>query len=95
MPAIVSAPMASGAAAGRIPQSEVADVQVLPVHRRPGLRHLRRQRHPHRRRFRAHREDEAEIADERRDDVAAPGAGLAVTRAATQTDSGGVDRFLP
>ena len=48
MPAIVSAPIASGAAAGRTPHVEVADVQVLAVHRRPGLAHLRREHHAHR-----------------------------------------------
>ena len=95
MPAIVRVLMASGAAAGRMPDVEVADVQVLAVHRRARLRHLRGQHHAHGLRLRAHRERHAEIADERRDDVAAPAAIRPVRLAAAQPDPGGVDRFLP
>ena len=61
--------------AGRIPQDEVADVKVLAVHRRAGLAHLRGQDQRARTRgVRAHRESRAEVADQRRDDVAAPRA---------------------
>ena len=72
MPASVRVLIASGAAAGRMPQLEVADVQVPAVHRRTGLAHLRVQHHPHRLGVGAHRERRAEIADDRADDVASP-----------------------
>jgi TPP-dependent pyruvate/acetoin dehydrogenase alpha subunit len=74
---------------------EIAGVQVLAVHRRPGLPHLRRQRPPHGLRIVAHRQAGTEVADHRRDDVAAPFAIDAIALAPAQPDGRGVNRFLP
>ena len=95
MPAIVSVAMPSGAVGGRMPQREVADVQVLPFQRRTGLRHLCVQCHPDRRRLAPHRERRAQIADQRCDHVAGPRAvGQLPLRAAAQPDRGRVDGLL-
>ena len=65
---------------------EVADVEVLAVHRRAGLSHLRVEHHADGLGSVVHRDDGAEVADHRRNDVAA--------LAAAEPDRGGVDRFL-
>ena len=74
--------------------AEIADVQILAVHRRARLGHLRRQHHAHRLGRRAHRQRRAEVADDRRDDVAGPAGGRPVLFATPQPDSRGVDRLL-
>ena len=95
IPAIVSVAVVSGAAGGQDAVAEIADVQVLAFERRAGLAHLRVEHHPHGARLRAHRQRDAEVADQRADDVAGPSAvGAAERRAAPQADAGGVDRFL-
>ena len=74
---------------------QIADVQVLAVERRTGLRHLRVQRHAHRHRFAAHGQRRSQIPDERRDDVARPRAVRELPlRAAAEPDRRGVDRLL-
>ncbi len=74
---------------------EVAEMQILAVHRRTRLRHLRREHHPHRLAVALHRERGAQIANQRRDDVAAPAARGSIRLPAAQPDAGGVDRLLP
>ena len=64
------------------PPVEIAEVQIPAVHRRTRLPRLRRQREPHGRGIRPHRQHDAKIANQRRDDVTAPsaiGAKLAAT----------------
>ncbi len=73
---------------------QVAHVQVFAVHRRPGLRHLRRQHHPHRVGRRPHRQRDAEVANDRRDHVAVPAVRRSVLVPSPEADAGGVDRFL-
>ncbi len=74
---------------------EIADVEVLALHRRAGLAHLREEDHADDLRVGAHREHGAEIADERRHDIARPGAvAAAILLAAAEPDSGRVDRLL-
>ena len=76
-------------------RAEVADVEILALHRRPGFSHLRGKRLPHRLGVRPHRERRAEVADERRDDVAAPRpVPLAIRLAAAQPNGRRVDRLL-
>ena len=53
---------------------EVADVQVLALHGRSGLAHLRREDEAHGLGIGPHREFGPEVSNERRDDVAAPGS---------------------
>ena len=80
---------------GQDPPLEVADVEVPAVHGRPRLAHLRAQHHARGLRSVAHGEHGPEVADERRDDVAAPGpVGSAVRRAAAQPQGRAVDRLL-
>ena len=74
---------------------EIAGVQVLSIHRRAHLGHLRRQHHANGRRIRSHGERYTEVANHRRDDIANPPAVSAERNAAPQTNPGGVDRFLP
>jgi len=70
-------------------------VQVLAVHRRAGLSHLRAEDHANRFHLRAHRERGSQIADHRRDDVAFPASvSLAERGAASQAERCGVDGFL-
>ncbi len=76
------------------PRVEVADVEVLAIHRRTGLRHLRRERQADGRRVARHRDRRAEVANQRGDDVAAPALRRAVLRTAAQADRGGVDGLL-
>src|SRR5947209_19836275 len=72
-----------------------ADMQVLAVHRRTRLPHLRVENGADQLRVVLHAERRAEIADHRRDDVAFPPAvDAAPARAAAQADGGGVDRLL-
>ena len=72
----------------------VADVQVLSVHRRTGLSHLRRQHATNRLRLRTHGDGYAKISNQRRDDITSPLVSLAIIIAAAQTDRGGVNRLL-
>ena len=72
----------------------VAHVQILAVHWRPGFAHLRRQDHPDGFGGRPHRQRRAQIADDRRDDVTAPGVTVAELVAAPEPDARGVDRLL-
>jgi hypothetical protein len=74
---------------------EIADVQVLAVERRADFAHLGVEDHAHRIGLGPHRQRDAEIADDRTDDVAAPAAvGAAERAAASEPDAGGVDRLL-
>ena len=73
---------------------EIADVQVLAVHRRSGLPHLRGEDLTHGLGRRTHRERHTEIANHRRDDVARPGAVLVVRLATTEPNARRVDGFL-
>ena len=73
---------------------QIPDVQVFAVHRRARLRHLRGHRPADSLGLRTHRERDPQIADEGRDDVAAPGAAFPVTLAAAQPDACRIDRFL-
>ncbi len=59
---------------------EVADVQILAVERRADLAHLRVEHHAHRFGLGPHGQRRAEVADHRRDDVAAPAAIASVPR---------------
>ena len=72
MPASVSAPIASGADAGRIPNARSPMCRSLPSIGGPALRHLRRQHHADGLGRRPHRQRRAEIADDRRDHVPVP-----------------------
>ena len=74
MPAIDSVLTDSGAVAGRMPHSKSPMCRSLPSIGGPCLRHLRVEHHAHRRRLGAHRERDAEVADDRSDDVALPAA---------------------
>jgi hypothetical protein len=77
IPAIVSDEIARAPSREDAP-GEVADVQVLAVHRRPALPICAEDRATHRLGLGPHRERGAEVADQRSDDVALP---LAVGRA--------------
>ena len=71
-------------------------VQVFARHRRSGLPHLRREDLPHGVLVVPHGERNADVADDRRHDVAAPAAILpSPGRPAPQPDAAGVHRFLP
>ncbi len=94
MPAIVSAPMASGAAAGRMPHVMSPMCRSLPCIGGPGFAHLRRQDHADGFGRRPHRQRRAKIADDRRDDVAAPRVAVAELVAAPEPDARGVDGLL-
>ena len=72
----------------------VADVQILAVHRGPGFADLRRQGHPDGFGRRPHRQRHAKVADDRRDDVAAPGVSVTELVAPPKADARGVDGFL-
>ena len=74
MPAIESDPDRERRRRRQDAPLEVADVQVLAVHRRAGLAHLRAEHHAHGLLVVAHRQRHAEVADHRRHDVAVPGA---------------------
>ena len=70
-------------------------MQVLSVHRRALLGHLGIQHHANRLGVRTHREGDAQVADDRTNDVAAPAAlSIPPRLAAPQPNRGGVDRFL-
>ena len=70
-------------------------MQVLAVHGRTLLAHLRVQDHAHGCRVGTHRERDADVADDRADDVTLPAPlGVAVARAAPQADAGGINGFL-
>ena len=77
------------------PEREVADVQILAVHRRPGLPHLRRQHHPNRLGRGTHRQHHAEVADDRRHDVPVPVPAGAKIGTPPQPDRGRVNGLLP
>ena len=73
----------------------IADVQVLPAHRRIGLGHLGGENQPHGFRIGMHRQRDADIANHRRNDVAAPSSiGSAPAGTTAQTQDGAVDRLL-
>ena len=79
----------------QIAPAEVSDVEVLAFHRRPRLSHLRGKRESNGLGMRPHRQRGAEVADERRDDVALPrSVRSAVLLAATQANCRRVDRLL-
>ena len=70
-------------------------MQILAVHRRAALAHLRVEHHAHGVGAGMHRQRDAHVANHGSDDVAGPAAvGRAVRRAATQADRRGVNRFL-
>ncbi len=74
---------------------EISDVEVLPVHRRPGLAGLRVEHHAHRLRGGPHGQRGPGVADQRRDDVAGPApAPVPIARSAPQSKRSGVDRLL-
>ena len=74
---------------------EVAGVQVLAVHGGTGLAHLRAQHHRHSFFVVSHRQRHAEVANHRREDIAAPGTvRRAIRLAAMQPNGPGIDGFL-
>ena len=73
---------------------EIADVKVLSVHRRSRLRHLRGERPADGFGLRTHRDRQAQIADQRRNDVSAPRPIHSEQFAAAQPDPCGINRFL-
>ena len=87
-------PVPSGATAGRMPYSHIADMQIFAVHRRSGFSHLRRQHPANHLRLGTHGDRDAEIANERCDDIAAPLVPVAVLVTAAETNRRAVDRFL-
>ena len=96
MPAIDSEPTASGAAAGSTPQSKSPVCRSLPSIGGPALPICARRIIADRFFVVTHRERHAEIANHRRQHIAAPGAvALAIAGAAMQADRARVDRFLP
>ena len=73
----------------------VAGVQVLAEHRRTGLAHLRAEHLPHGLFVVAHRQRDAEVANDRREHVAVPRAvRILILRPAPQPDAAGVDGLL-
>ena len=74
MPAIVSAPIASGAAAGRMPQSKSPMCRSLPSIGGPALPICAFSTMRDRVGVGPHRQRDAEVANHRRDDVAVPAA---------------------
>ena len=76
--------------------AQIADVQILAVHRRAGLGGLRAQHHPHGIRVTSHRQGDAKVADHRTNDISTPVSCFVAPRgAAAQTDRSRVDRLLP
>ena len=94
MPASVSAPIASGAAAGSTPHVMSPTCRSLPCIGGPALPTCADSDHPDGFGRRPHRQRRAKVADDRRDDVAAPGVAVAELVAAPETDASGVDRLL-
>ena len=95
MPAIVNEEIARGAAAGRTPHAKSPMCRSLPFIGGPALPICGVEDAADGLLFRPHRERRAQIADQRRDDVASPGAVFgAKTRTAAQPNHGGVDGFL-
>ena len=88
-------PDGKGRSGGQYPPRQIADVEIFPVHRRPGFGHLRRQHHLHGLGSRPHRQRRTEIADDRRDHVAPPRVSVAMRVAAAEPDARGVDGLLP
>ena len=95
MPAIESVLIDSGAVAGRMPHSQSPMCRSRPSIGGPLLRHLGVENHPDRCRLGTHRQRDAEVPDDRPDDVALPSAGRITPRAPRlRRIAGGVDRFL-
>ncbi len=95
IPAMVSDADRERRGGGQDAPREIAHVQILAVHRRSGLAHLRGEDLTHGLGRRTHRERRAQIADDRRDDVARPHAVVVERLAATEPNPRGVDGFLP
>ncbi len=94
MPAMVRDPIAERRRCRQDAPREIADVQVLAVHRRPGLGHLRGQHQPHRLGGRTHRErhPRSRMTGATTSPRHTP---LVPERfAAAEPDARGVDRFL-
>jgi len=70
-------------------------VQIFAVHRRAGFGHLRAEDHAHGGAVVVHGQDDAEVTDHRRNDVALPAVGGNELAAAAQANRRRVDRFLP